>query len=73
MKAPKKRTRQRDMVALATKALREAVAEVYAEAARDGESLPIWDRNKKKVVWVVPKQKPRRIGRSPRPRANGSK
>ena len=71
MKSQKKTPPIPKIVRQAEQALREAVAEVYAESARTGEPLPIWDEAKAKVVWIVPGKKSRNAGRAAQSRRNG--
>ena len=73
MKRTKTKQRLPSIIADAVKAMNEAVAEVYDEAARTGRPLAMWDDEKKKVVRKVPKLKPRKNGRSARARRNGKK
>ena len=73
MKKPMKRQRVPDIISKAQQAMTEAVAEVYEQAAREGEALPIWDRQKGKVVWTKPKLKSAKNGRAVRARRNGKK
>ena len=42
------------MTALALKAMKEAVADVYAEHSRRDLPVAVWDEKKGKVVWIVP-------------------
>lgn len=73
MKGSKKKQRLPDFAEQGLKAMQEAVDEVYAEAAREGRSLPIWDDKKKKVVWIFPKKKSVKSNRGARARRNGKR
>ena len=61
------------MTALALKAMKEAVADVYAEHSRRDLPVAVWDEKKGKVVWIVPNVKPTKPSRTPRARRNGKK
>ena len=73
MKKTKAKPRVEGMTALALKAMKEAVAEVYADHARLGLPVSVWDDEKGKVVWIKPKQQPRKPARSARARRNARK
>lgn len=61
-------------VALAVKAMNEAVAEVHEESRRTGKPIPVWRDGK--VVWIIPEKEtppPRRLRRRVTARRNGKR
>lgn len=78
MSRTKKATRLPRDVALAVKAMNEAIAEVHEESRRTGEPIPVWRDGK--VVWIIPEKEtppprpPRRVtARRNGKRGNGKK
>lgn len=61
-------------VALAVKAMNEAIAEVHEESRRTGKPIPVWRDGK--VVWIIPEKEtlpPRALRRRATVRRNGKR